>query len=118
MFNITKAPEWVQSAIRQGIAVIGLILTGLNLVEASIVDQLAPLFVALALIIYDVLRTRDLETEKDYQVARALANQDRVNALAQENAKLVAVSAADTAKTAKEKTSYEDDTPIWEAPWG
>lgn len=106
--NFTNAPEWVQSAIRQGIAVIGLILTGLNLVETSVIDQLAPAFVALALVIYDVLRTRDLETEKDVQTARALANQDRITALSQENAKLVVASqaaAAKPAKTTKTKTA-------------
>lgn len=112
MFNFKNTPEWVLSAVRQGVSALGLLLTGLNLVETSVFDQLAPLFVAIALIVYDVLRTREIEVQKDFQTEAALLNGDRVIALAQENAKLaLAIPAPANAKpAAKRKTPAKKKT--------
>ena len=113
--NFTNVPEWLQSAIRQGIAAIGLVLAGLNIVETAVLDQVIPAIVALVLIASDILRTRDLEdsagiafemAEVNAEAARAL--QRTVDKLTAENATLVATTTASaaetTAKVSKAKT--------------
>lgn len=102
MFDFKNTPEWIQSAVRQGAAVIGLILTGLNLVETTLIDQLIPLLVSLVLITIDVFRTRDLEDEKNLAVETAQINADSFRALQIENEKLISAAAA---KPSKAKTA-------------
>lgn len=60
MFN---NPEWVNSAIRQIVALIGIFIVALDILPAAQWEQLAAAFVSVALVIYDVLRTKDLADE-------------------------------------------------------
>lgn len=56
-------PEWVNTSVRQIIAALGIFLAALNLVEPAIWDQIAPALVSITLIVYDIIRTRDMEEE-------------------------------------------------------
>jgi hypothetical protein len=66
-------PQWVATSLRQMAASLGIILATLDLVEATVWDQLAPAVVSIILIFYDIWRTREMEVEmKDLQKSNHL----------------------------------------------
>lgn len=92
-----QMPEWLTSTVRQIIAAIGVILASLNLVEASIFDQIAPALVAIVLIAYDVFRTKDLEEEAAALRAANASMSKIYDDVKATNAKLVAEMSAGAA---------------------
>lgn len=58
-------PEWVAATIRYLVTITGVLLVANDLVEQSVWDEAAASLVALLTAFYGVLRTRQIEQERD-----------------------------------------------------
>lgn len=70
---MTPIPEWIAATIRYIITIAGVLLVSNGMIEQTVWDEAAVSLVSLLTALYGVLRTRQIEQERDAALSPYLA---------------------------------------------